>query len=417
MSSFKLVLAFTVALLAITVNAAVRPNSCSPDEHDVTNSYIVTLKPGANLAQHLDYVQAIHTEAFNHSQGTQAFEGVCTKYAFGSFKGYAGHFDPSVIEKLKKSKDVLAVEADKIWKRLFPVHKTNVTHNPFYGPSLISHRGLDSKNEFVSHRSAGKGTWAYVVDSGINITNPEFQGRASFGYNVPRKGKNKDNLGYGTHVAGIIGSKTFGVAKKCNLIAVKVTHDGYHRLSNVLNGYDWAVKNIIAMGRKNKAVVHVSLGGVNSPSLNRAVDAAFKLDISTVAPAGDDAEDASHYAPGGASGAITVASTNWARVRDSRSNYGSSVTLFAPGVFIVSLWIGDNVHNVTLTGTPSAAAYVTGIGVYLQGLFRIRSAKDLKDNITHLATKDVVTNFQGGKLPAGTPNLFAYNGGSRMWPP
>jgi subtilisin family serine protease len=54
-----------------------------------------------------------------------------------------------------------------------------------------------------------------------------------------------DLLGHGTHVAGIIGSKTFGVAKKVNLISVKVlSNKGYGKIKDVINGIKWISERV-----------------------------------------------------------------------------------------------------------------------------------------------------------------------------
>src|SRR5262245_23156049 len=56
----------------------------------------------------------------------------------------------------------------------------------------------------------GEGVTVYIVDSGINLSDPEFEGRAVKGY-----GKNSNQCdGHGTAVAGIVGSRTYGVAKR-----------------------------------------------------------------------------------------------------------------------------------------------------------------------------------------------------------
>ena len=57
---------------------------------------------------------------------------------------------------------------------------------------------------------------AYVIDSGIAIGHPEFQGRGKDFTDGPG-----DNNGHGTHVAGLIGSHTYGVAKGVQIIDVK----------------------------------------------------------------------------------------------------------------------------------------------------------------------------------------------------
>ena len=70
--------------------------------------------------------------------------------------------------------------------------------------------------------SAGAGTCAYVIDTGIYTAHSQFGGRATFLYNAVGDGQNTDGNGHGTHVAGTIGSTTYGVAKKTKLYAVKV---------------------------------------------------------------------------------------------------------------------------------------------------------------------------------------------------
>lgn len=69
--------------------------------------------------------------------------------------------------------------------------------------------------------SAGEGTCAYVIDTGIYVDHPDFEGRAKFLSNQVDS-DDTDGNGHGTHVAGTIGSKTYGVAKKTQLFAVKV---------------------------------------------------------------------------------------------------------------------------------------------------------------------------------------------------
>lgn len=71
---------------------------------------------------------------------------------------------------------------------------------------------------------AGEGVDVYVLDTGIQTTHTEFGGRAVWGHAAFGLAKN-DKHGHGTHVAGIVGSSQFGVAKKSKIIAVKVLND------------------------------------------------------------------------------------------------------------------------------------------------------------------------------------------------
>jgi oryzin len=99
------------------------------------------------------------------------------------------------------------------------------------------------------------------VDTGILSTHNEFSGRATTGYNAVG-GSNADTNGHGTHVAGTIGGRTYGVAKNAKLIAVKVFQGSSSSTSIILDGFNWAVNDIISKGRQNKAAVSMSLGKI-----------------------------------------------------------------------------------------------------------------------------------------------------------
>lgn len=76
---------------------------------------------------------------------------------------------------------------------------------------------------YVHHEDAGKGTWAYVFDTGVFVEHPEFEGRAIKGYNAwADEEEHVDNFGHGSHVAGTIASKTYGIAKKATVVDVKI---------------------------------------------------------------------------------------------------------------------------------------------------------------------------------------------------
>jgi cerevisin len=82
-----------------------------------------------------------------------------------------------------------------------------------------------------------QGVDVYVVDTGINVAHVEFQGRAKWGKTIPSGSKDYDGNGHGSHCAGTIGSRAYGVDKGVNLWAVKVLSDqGSGTLSDVVSG-------------------------------------------------------------------------------------------------------------------------------------------------------------------------------------
>ncbi|WP_420717731.1 S8 family serine peptidase [Streptomyces sp. H27-S2] len=61
-----------------------------------------------------------------------------------------------------------------------------------------------------------------VLDTGIDTTHREFEGRATWLGNVTGDGNKRDCNGRGTHLSGTVGAESHGVAKKTSLRAVKV---------------------------------------------------------------------------------------------------------------------------------------------------------------------------------------------------
>ena len=107
-------------------------------------------------------------------------------------------------------------ETDDLQKKAYVTQSSST-----WGLARISHVNKGSSS-YTYDSSAGTGTCSYVIDTGIYVAHPEFEGRATFLANFAGDGSNTDGNGHGTHVAGTIGSKTYGVAKQTKLYAVKV---------------------------------------------------------------------------------------------------------------------------------------------------------------------------------------------------
>lgn len=61
-------------------------------------------------------------------------------------------------------------------------------------------------------------------------------------------------------MSGTIASKSYGVAKKASIIDVKVFQGRTADTSVILDGYQWAVKDIINKKRQARSVINMSLG-------------------------------------------------------------------------------------------------------------------------------------------------------------
>lgn len=118
----------------------------------------------------------------------------------------------------------------------------------------------------------------YVIDTGINTAHVEFEGRAVWGKTMPLNDEDEDGNGHGTHCAGTIASAKYGVAKKANVIAVKVLgSNGSGTMSDVVGGVVWAAsaakKKADEGSSKHKgSVANMSLGGGKSRALEETVE-------------------------------------------------------------------------------------------------------------------------------------------------
>lgn len=209
-----------------------------------------------------------------------------------------------------------------------------------------------------------------------------------------------------THCAGTTGSTTYGVAKRANIIGVKVLgSDGSGYNSDVIAGINWAVSNAQQNGRISRSVISMSLGGAYDSQSNNAVAQATQAGMFVAVAAGNDGKDASNYSPASERSACTVGATDINDNRASFSNYGSIVDIFAPGVNIQSTWIGSSTATNTISGTSMATPHIAGLAAYLLALEGARSPAALCSRIQSLATKNTIAN-----VGSGSPNYLAYNG-------
>lgn len=217
---------------------------------------------------------------------------------------------------------------------------------------------INQKNTFIESRPLSNNSIVdiYILDSGIDTTHPDFEGRASWGW--PKVKSKRDVFGHGTHVAGIAGSRSFGVSKNANLIAVKVLDDdGIGSSTAVINGVHYILDRAKRFpGRK--AIINISFSGPKDLAVDHVLNLAVKKGIAVVAAAGNDGSDACDFSPSRSSMVITVGAINDHKSKTLFSNDGSCVNAWAVGVAVLSVW--PNGRTRRLDGTSASAPKIAG---------------------------------------------------------
>ena len=176
---------------------------------------------------------------------------------------------------------------------------------------------------------------------------------------------------HGTHVAGIIAASTnngdgmAGVAPNARIVPVRALGRCGGTLEDVADSIRWAagvpVAGVPANANPAK-VLNLSLGGTGpcSANMQSAVDSALVRGAVVVVAAGNDAGLASSFSPANCKGVVSVAASNLLGDLSSFSNFGSTISLSAPGgdsgnlPGIISTLNG----GITLPGVPSYATYM-----------------------------------------------------------
>ncbi|EEP80328.1 hypothetical protein UREG_05170 [Uncinocarpus reesii 1704] len=386
---------FAVLAAASLANAA---EIFSAERDAIPNQYIVVMKDevsSQSFGSHRAWVADMHHS--NLEKRALVGHGIKKTFEFENMKGYSGVFDEETIKEISENPDVAFIEEDQVVKIADIIEQPNA---PTWGLGRVSNRQVGI-NDYFYDRSAGAGIWAYDVDTGVDIRHPDFEGRAVWGSNhVDRS--NTDGHGHGTHVGGTIGSRTYGVAKRARIIAVKVLDSrGSGSNSGVIAGIDWSVNHARQNNMQTRSVMNLSLGGGRSAASNMAVANAQRAGLHVAVAAGNDNRDASNSSPASEPTVCTVASSDIRDNKSSFSNWGSLIDIYAPGSSITSLAPGGRTR--VLSGTSMAAPHVAGVGAYIMALENIPGNRvcDRLKQLSHAAIRN-----PGSR----TTNRLLYNG-------
>lgn len=221
--------------------------------------------------------------------------------------------------------------------------------------------------------------WVAVIDTGVDRDHPDLAdnvvpgmdfilGGDGLGGETPGDGidNNNDgivdqNVGHGTHVAGIIAEQAFnnegacGIAYNASILPLRIfptNGDTGATFSSIIEAVNYAVT------RANVRVISMSIGTTYESSLLQdAIDYAWNSGIVLVAAAAN-ANTNTPYFPAAHDNVVAVAAINKYGIKASFSNYGSWIDISAYGTGIYSTFYND--QYAYMSGTSMATPLVSG---------------------------------------------------------
>ncbi|KAK7225030.1 hypothetical protein V2G26_013033 [Clonostachys chloroleuca] len=322
--------------------------SCHQKKH---GHYHVVLKdhPETKLHDHICWVNKT-----NQDSGSGHF-GVKNYYECSIGRGYFAHLSDETARDIEQSDEVLHIVQQSTLSFTSAPSKEDIIVDDKMDPKNWALTAISSsnppkrKNEYKYHKSQATGTYIYIVDSGIQSDDREFEGRVE------------------VSVMGLLRILT-------TLVDVKIGADFFpgHELwdSKAVEGICWAADHILQNKRTKKSVINftVDLPKKYCPVFHWWLQNMAKDGITVVGAAGNNGIDVKDNCMGSPD-IITVGAYDKDFNAWNFSNYGTGVDIWAPGVNVRSVlsqavldrmgrrpWPKD-----TEDGTSFAAPHVAGI--------------------------------------------------------
>ncbi|TDD48785.1 S8 family peptidase [Saccharopolyspora elongata] len=363
------------AALAAAPATAAPTGSILPAANPVAGSYIVVLK---------DLNASAASTTSTTARLVAQYGGTTTATYTSTIRGFAAKLDEGLAKRLAGDPAVAYVQQDGVGRI------AGTQQNPTWGLDRIDQKNLPLDRSYT-YPNTGSGATAYILDTGVDKRHPDFEGRVRDGRDfIDNDADASDCQGHGTHVAGTVGSKTYGVAKQVKLVSVRVLDcQGSGQYSQIISGIDW-----VAANATKPAVANMSLGGGGHTATDNAVRRAIQSGVTFAVASGNSNTDACGSTPARVPEAITVNATDRQDSRSSFSNYGRCTDIFAPGTDITSTLNGGGAGG--MSGTSMATPHVAGaVALYLTANPSATPAQ-VRDALVNNGTQNAVRNPGSG---------------------
>lgn len=297
----------------------------------------------------------VWTNSFHHP-------GVRDSLPLPLIGGFRCTCDPDGVEALRAHPGVATVEADLT---------ISLTGRPVWQhrrrrETEIIPEGVRAVNAPTAWNLAtGNGVKVAIIDTGVDLSHSDLAPNIGGGLNLVEPGAPaRDDVGHGTHVAGIIaaalnGSGLVGVAPEALLYPVRVLGaQATGRLSDIILALQWAIDQQIR-------IVNLSLGTpTHVQAFERAIANGVKAGLVIVAGAGNSGPDSPEF-PAAFPEVLAVGAVTMKGQITPFSSTGPFVDLVAPGQGVLSTMIGN--RTGLASGTSMASPHVVGVAaLYLQ---------------------------------------------------
>ncbi|MGD9533254.1 MAG: S8 family serine peptidase, partial [Candidatus Nitrosocosmicus sp.] len=236
-----------------------------------------------------------------------------------------------------------------------------------------------------------------ILDTGISLTHPDLNVYKNVSF-IDGVDNGNDDLGHGTHIAGIAAAKDnaqgiLGVAPGAKLWAIKVCDkDGNCPVSSQVKAIQYVNDHANEID-----IVNLSIENPPSSKLDKAVNDSLSKGLIYVVAAGNSNQSVALTSPARVPGVISVSAISdsdgkcggkgnqtFAGNDDYAaffSNYGKSIDFAAPGVNIFSTYLNDG--YAFDSGTSMAAPFVAGQAAVYKSYHPNATSSEIVDSLVN----------------------------------